>query len=675
MADLTLEQQQALALAQARRLRAEAEGGAAPVAKPGPLGSGVAQTVDDSVSGVGSGIPFSDEIEAGIAAPFRAIARKVKAGDWQAPGLSDIADAYNTEKTGLDKRRSDAGARSPVATTVGAIAGGVMATPTLPGAAPATWAGRAGKAALESGAYGALYGAGEGEGLKDRSINALIGGGTGLAAGGILTPAAETLVKGGQKAAAIYRGIRNPEEEASRQLGHAIGTDRAMTAGNELPDRGLTNKEFDQGVAENTPLWNVERGAANTRALADSVASRSPEARNILVGPMHERTRGQFGRIEDDLNSMVPGHTDDVIEALNARARLENEPRYDAAHSHPNAQSMWDNEFARLTGARFTQDAIKKAVIDGTNDAVRKGARPVRTPFGVHKDTGELYLANPNVAPNLAFWDSVKRKMDDAIGPLVRAGEKNAVGAATDIKNQLISHLDRLTEHNGVSLYGEARSGAAAFIKAGNAAEAGEKVVTDRSLSPQAVFKMYAKMSPSERSMARIGAVNTLKNKLGNVKDSADLTGHLFADPNSRARIGILLGDQNMGKLGKRLELERAMQISKSDVTGNSKTFQRLAQGALGTVAGGASLVDDGDTSPWEITKALATGGAAAYLGGKGMHHYDKRLATAIARKLASADPNEFKAITRQLSQNPKLRAAVRAIMAPLSIAGIQAPF
>jgi hypothetical protein len=684
MDELTLEQQQALALAQARRARAEAEG-----PKPGRavqlFGDNVvtraSDTMDDATTGVGAGIPFSDEIMAGAAALPRAIARKVKAGDWQAPGFSDIGDAYNTEHNQLIARNREATQRSPIAHTVGSIAGGLTTmNPTAAAPTAATWGARAWQAGKQNAAYGLLYGAGEGsedpnatavDSMKDRAWNSGVGGVTGLVLGGTLQPAAESLVKGGQRAAAIMRGIRDPEKAASEQLGFSIAKDRQLGGRNELPDRGLNDREFNEGVREMTPLRNIERGGTHTRAAADSIATRSPEARAIMMPELAQRTRTQFSRIEDDLNSMVPGHTDEVIDSLNARARLENEPRYEAAHGNPNAEMMWDDELGRITGARFTQGAIKDTVGSATNAAVRRGERPIRSPFGIHKDTGELYLADPNVAPNLAFWDKVKRKMDDRIGTMKKqTANKDDIAEAVDIKNQLIAHLD-----TRVPEYSDARGGAAAFIKARSAPEAGEEIVTNRDLSPRDVFQMYAKMSPSERVMARIGAVNTIKKRLGNIDDNADLGKHLFNTPNQRANIGMILGDENMGKLGKRLSWEKAMQMSKEGVGKGSPTAQRIAQYGLGTVAGGAAAAGDGDISPWDAVTAGLTGGGTAFLAGKGMHHYDSRIAQALARKLMSADPKEFTIISKKLKDNPKLMAAVKAFMQPLSISGIQAPF
>lgn len=659
--ELTLEQQRALALASARA-RAAGE------AKPGPFGSGVAQTLDDSISGVASGIPFSDEIEAGIAAPFRAVAQKVKAGDWSAPGLSDFGDAYSTEVEGLRKRRSDAAERSPTATTVGQVAGGLLTMGK--GAAPAaTWGGRALQAGRDTAIYGGLQGAGEGEGFDDRAKKAvggaIVGGLTGVA----VSPAAELITKGVQtQIAPRVRSIFKPSDEAARRVGLAIGKDRAATAGMELPARGLTNKEFDAAVAEGAPVTNLERGAHYTRSLADSAATNSPGARNMLHEVLHDRSQTQFPRTSALLDEMVPGTTDDVRDALLARARSVNDPAYQAAHAHQNAQVMWDDTLHGLAQSDLVRDAMKKAVSSSTNKAVRQGQAPIRHPFTIDKQTGELSLGNPNISPNLGFWDEVKRKIDDQINVFKRSGEKEAMADAVAIKNQLVSHLDNL-----VPEYGAARSGAAGFIKADNALDAGAKLVTDRSVTPDAAFRMYGKMNPAERELTKIGIVNTLKQRLGNLKDTTDLTTHLFTDPNSRGRLGIFLGDENMGRLGQHLKEEQLMSMTKNQVVGGSPTARRLKESALVGLGGGA-LYGAG-TGDFDIAHMGQAGGllAAGRFGSKfATHKFEERMAMKIAEKLLSNSPAAYREASRLLAQNPHLLAVVRAMTAPLGVFGAQ---
>lgn len=148
--------------------------------------TGTGTFADMTGSGMAKAVPFADEIASGLNAVPRA-AREW----WQGDGF-DVGRAYDRNmqlEEELQRRRTE---RSPVASTVGAVAGGLGAGAPiakgglsfLNGAKP-TLASMTGRGAAEGAAYGAAYGAGEGRGLKERAYNALWGAATGAAIGGV----------------------------------------------------------------------------------------------------------------------------------------------------------------------------------------------------------------------------------------------------------------------------------------------------------------------------------------------------------------------------------------------------------------------------------------------------------------------------------------------------------
>lgn len=195
---MTPEQQKALALARARRRRKEADGWSPE--KEADLAEKITGTgtfADMTGSGIAKAIPFGDEIVSGVNAPFRA-AREFVQGE----GF-DLGRAYDRNmqvEEELQQRRSR---RSPIASTFGAVAGGLgAATPLMKGGvsflqgAKPTLGSLAGRGAAEGAAYGAVYGAGEGQGLKERAYNAAVGGGLGAATGGATGAASRLGVRG-----------------------------------------------------------------------------------------------------------------------------------------------------------------------------------------------------------------------------------------------------------------------------------------------------------------------------------------------------------------------------------------------------------------------------------------------------------------------------------------------
>lgn len=194
---MTPEQQKALALARSRRRRAEAQSGTVGgktdrlqanferEADAAEAITGTGTFADLTGAGIAKAVPFGDEIASGLNAPFRA-AREW----WQGDGF-DVGRAYDRNmrvEEELQRRRDE---RSPVASTAGAVAGGLGASAPLAagglsflnGAKP-TLASMAGRGAAEGAAYGAAYGAGEGRGVEDRSKNAVYSSIIGLLTGG-----------------------------------------------------------------------------------------------------------------------------------------------------------------------------------------------------------------------------------------------------------------------------------------------------------------------------------------------------------------------------------------------------------------------------------------------------------------------------------------------------------
>lgn len=164
-----------------------------------------------------TGIPFSDELYSALAAvPNAAISAA------QGQGFHPV-DEYNRSQAlqaELQRRNQE---RHPVASTVGAIAGGIGATAPVSAAgysllngAKATLPSLMGRGAAEGAAYGGLYGAGEGSGLQERATNAVKGALSGGAVGGALgavgsigargaVPAAPTADDVASQAQALYR--------------------------------------------------------------------------------------------------------------------------------------------------------------------------------------------------------------------------------------------------------------------------------------------------------------------------------------------------------------------------------------------------------------------------------------------------------------------------------------
>jgi len=141
----------------------------------------------DASGSIINGIPFGDEIMSALGAPIRATRDAIRGNGF------DLGRSYNEGQAleaELQRRRDE---RSPIASTIGAVAGGMAPVgqaakagmSLINGAAP-TLGSMVGRGAAEGALWGGLYGAGEGSGLEDRAINALKSGAAGGVLGGTL---------------------------------------------------------------------------------------------------------------------------------------------------------------------------------------------------------------------------------------------------------------------------------------------------------------------------------------------------------------------------------------------------------------------------------------------------------------------------------------------------------
>lgn len=354
---MTPEQQKALALARARRRRQEAQGGA-PQWSPrqdADLAEQIAGTgtfADMTGSGIAKAVPFGDEIASALNAPFRA------ARDWWQGDGFDVGRAYDRNmqvEAELQRRRSE---RSPVASTVGAVAGGVGATSGLARSgvsflsnAQPTLMSMMGRGAAEGAAYGAAYGAGEGRGLEERGYNALFGAGLG-AATGALTGAIGSVGAGRQANASVpsVDDLRAAGQAAYQQADQAgvifspQAVDRLkMDVGKKLVDLGY-DPALQPGAA--AVVKRIDDLAGQNFTLTGLDSLRKVASNGYIPG-----NRSNNKAISDIVNAI-----DDLVASPRATDVLTGDTKT-ASQALSTAREMW----SRLSKAERVSDAIGRA--------------------------------------------------------------------------------------------------------------------------------------------------------------------------------------------------------------------------------------------------------------------------------------------------------------------------
>jgi hypothetical protein len=500
-------------------------------------------------------------------------------------------------------------------------------------------------AAVTGGLYGALTGAVETDGgIQDKAVGAATQGAMGVAAGAV----APTFVRGaeafaratGKLAGAVAQPFRSavaPEAEAARRVNAALARDGVTDASGDLA----------RMQAQGAPAVVGDVGGETTRALARSAANLSPEGRSALTEATSDRFAGQGDRITELLRDLGPASAGKTLDELQAAARAANRPAYGKAYMQGGA-GLWSDELAGLAQAPAVQDAIRSVIKTGANKTVADGMPPIRNPFTTDA-AGNLTLARQadgSVArPSLQFWDYVSRELRGKAGEAARAGNKDLAGDYTNLRRQILGHLD-----DAVPAFREARTGAAQAFQAEDALEAGQKLVTSRMDNPGA-RKALARMNAAERELFAEGFRTDLIAKIRETGDGRDIVKGIFGNPAARERVSIALGPKQAATLEAALVTETAMLRLQSAVAGNSTTWRQAVEGAMAAstpaALGGAAGFYQGG-SPGAVAGALA--GATLR---KGRMKLDAGLAQHIAKMLASGDVAQLKRVTTMAAKSP----------------------
>lgn len=541
----------------------------------------------------------------------------------------------------------------PVADTAAEIAGGVAATGGA--AATATGAkmlGLTGRTMPQLMARGAASGVAiDAADAAVRGENPLEAGAIGGIVGGI-APGVGRLVnsKVVEPVRNLVRGFSNPAGEAERRVASALDRDIRNN------DRGLTLQEMQDARAQNQPAALIDAGGETTRALARSAANTSPEARSTLNHLIDNRFESQAPRLAEWLQQSF--HYPDAEaqrEAIEGVARNVNRAAYARAHSRPGAQAMWDEGFEQLMQAPVVQEAARGATMTGANRSAAQGFTPVRRPFEFHDQdsltpryTRRTDDQGRTIAPNLEFWDHVKRNLDDKINSLQRSGQNSAARDAQELRARLIEKLDRT-----VPEYADARAGAARFFGAEDAIEAGQNYVGgSRQFRTPEVRRQLARMSPVERQLFQDGYVSRLVQTIEQTGDRRTVLNRIANSPAAREEMEVALGPQRAREVEARLRVEGLMDMARNTVQGNSTTARQLVELGL---AGGVGGYESYQGDPQALIKAALVYGAA-----RGHRVVDERVAREVARLLASDNVGQVQRGLRILSRNQNMMGAIR---------------
>ena len=149
----------------------------------------------------------------------------------------------------------------------------------------------------------------------------------------------------------------------------------------------------------------------------------------------------------------------------------------------------------------------------------------------------------------LRTLDYVKRSLDDQIGSAIRAGEKDNARILTGLKNDLLDAMDNAdvtATKDSPGLYKQARATWSGMMQGQNALEAGRDFTK---LDTSELKKMFAKMSPTEQDLFKVGVAQNLKDTIGSTADRSNIARKLFGKEEYRDNLKAILSKKDYDKL------------------------------------------------------------------------------------------------------------------------------
>ena len=582
----------------------------------------------------GMGIPWSDEIQAGLLTPFEMLRQ----------GTLNPAEAYRYAKArenliGAQTRENTAGVGGTLAELSGGLATGAgtlgsgTRAATAIGKIPAgavNYGRNVGKAA----GLGAVYGAGEGDTLEDRTRNALIGGAFGGTLGAAL-PAVTAAVGPAARLLQIPR-LRDPEKIALEQI--------AETARNAGVAPATIPQRLADAQAAGQPYTVADvLGKEGQRKLA-AMAKVPGAQRDLITETLMARDLNMPSRVGGEIGQALgaPGTAAQATAALTQKAKTEAAPYYRKAEQ---ARPIWNEEIASFLNEPSMQPILQHGVKMQRQESLL-GGRPFNPhDYGI---TGFNAAGDPIISavPNMKTLHAAKVGLDSMIdaqkNPLT--GEVTNQGRILQgVQRRLLQNIDALNPD-----YAKARALYAGPMAVREAVRVGSTLPNrGRAIDNITQFNRF---NPTAQQGARIGYADTVLKQLERTGNLPTLLREKsLKGANELEALSLYQGPNLPGapsQLRQRLSREEQMQRTSRAALGGSATAENLADIAAGP--GGAQVLGLGtNVASGNFIGALKNAADIAQRFGKGESEAQRM---AITRQLLQTSPDAARALADRLA-------------------------
>lgn len=372
---------------------------------------------------------YSRGIYAGAYNPLGSIAKAIDAGASAAQrsplfGWDDEAVAgarslagntdYATAQQQEDAKKTAMRQQNPIASTSGELAGG-LATGGTVASTGATLAGRslpvigrAGGAALEGGAYGALTGAGEAK-PGERAVGGLVGGALGAASGALVSKAGDALASRAARKASVANAPSIDDLTNTAQAIYQQADQAGIVIKPQTTDRLVNNMTFAAGRPN-------ERLRPNTLGIIEDVQAlkgqplplqRFHELRQE-IGLAMKNAQPQDERALMNVKKVLDGFADNAGQA-DVTGNVAGFQTFKDANSvwakRAKAQKIEDLfDLADVKSAKYSQSGMQNAVRDKASQLYTQIVKGKEKSFSAEEVALIRQLAKGKMTPALVNW-------------------------------------------------------------------------------------------------------------------------------------------------------------------------------------------------------------------------------------------------------------------------------
>lgn len=417
-------------------------------------------------------------------------------------------------------------------------------------------------------AAGGLYGAGDAN-PGERSAGAAKG-----AAGGAVT--AGGLLGAGAVGSKAYQTVLKP-------LWHYIsGTptkDARRIIMETLERSGMTPDDAIRALQESGDETMMLDLSPYLRDLAYDARSGIGPGRTIIDDAIKTRQIGQQNRLALASGQTLGAYADDARDFVANITKAQSEqaaPLYAAAHqqnirTNPDFLKLWEG-----VPKSAIRQAEKLARTEWYAGLIKTPGQPgVRTfdeAGGLLSEGADTF--DFNALPDVLRVDYVKRAWDDIIAGQIKSGAKQAARSNIALRNSVLDFVD-----SQVPEFKQARGIWAGAEQLKAAAEFGSEVFKQDADDLADIVSRYGE---SEKQAFRYGVAQAFRNTIeATGSETADAARKLAGSAKNRRIIKAAFGnDEEFERFMRQIEREGLYRESLYEITGNSKTAERLARKA-----------------------------------------------------------------------------------------------